>query len=255
MHSLPYCLLPLSKASLKEEDRCLYAFFLAIQALSEQRLTRLTLGDEILRRAELEIAQLSIDFFSNFYFSAACHHVSLYYSGTGNSLKKEYYLNQGMFYYQEIDHTLTQFEENLIMVRFFHSRPVMLEVHDFKNFVLGLPKVFYEISEKNLHDELPTGVWDLALAQTHLNKDNFSLFMKIMDIVNISLRQYRSRLMENVEESRKEMFFQLEDVHGSIVYEGVKFNFMKVDGGGLFQSVSEESAWKITQLTENELFP
>ena len=232
----------------------MYAFYLAVSAYAEQVSAHLTLAEETIRRAELEIANISLDHFTHFYFSCACHYVAFYYMGAGKCKKTSYYMNQGSFYFLELDREMNFYERNLKKIPAFMRGPKLDLLGDFSSLMQSLPKMFEITTDRKLHEELSGGIWDY-LKQGHVTRENYGLYLQILDIVQTALGRYRMDLIKKTVDCQIDTYFKLEELHDTIILSGMKMFFLsKVPDLSLMANI-EELGLTISLATENELFP
>ena len=237
------------------EMKCLFAFYLSALALSEQITAQLSFAQVTAKRCELEIAKLSTDYFSNFYFVGACHNMGAYFIGYGDLPRSRYYLLFGDFYFSENQNrTLDLYEKNLEKHRaFVVGGAEQHSPNEFAIFIKGLPKILEVSLDKSISEILLPGTWDY-LKNAVVTTENFMLFKQVIEAVFNAVSSYRQRLIKMMVDCHSETFFKSQHMHSFIIVEGFKLLFLSRIPD-ISPSAVEEIALKITLMTEHELFP
>nr|CAG4713162.1 unnamed protein product [Naegleria fowleri] len=240
-----------------EENRCLYAFYLAMLTCYYQFTAQLLRADETARKTEREIAKLSIDYYRNFYFAGTCHQMSIYYTGEGNMQRARYFLALTGYYVNENKkRELSPLERNLKKHRVFISSDVdsasMDTIGSFGFFLEKMPSLFELSSDKKLEDALPPGTLEYV-KEENVTADNYLIYMQIIELVFNAIKSYKVELIRTVVDCHSEIFFKSQHLHGALMVEGIKFVFLsKIPE--IAKNLMEEIALKISLMTEHELF-
>ena len=245
---------PRSHDELTVEEQCLFVLYLAIRSLAEQLCEQVENADKTARMAELELAKMSVEFHTNFYYCCACMYVSLFHHAMGNTEKSNYYSYQAKYYWSLGKPNLDQYELQLKKIELFWKNLYGSTMLDFRAFVFSMPAIYEVAVDNTLEDHLPEGVWDyVKIAQ--ITMSNYKIYMDIMQTVSISIQQYRTQTIAKMVDCNSDTFFQHEQLQATLVYEGVKFNFLNKLSDVAFVPILEEMAHDICLMTEHPLFP
>ncbi|EFC40981.1 hypothetical protein NAEGRDRAFT_80888 [Naegleria gruberi] len=218
-----------------------YAMFLAIKAICEQRTGLSDLAEETMKKAREALSKF-FDEHSNFYVSCCYAFMCIYESGCGRLKTAKYYLQSVNFYLDELSEeeqqNLTIYQKNLKKIRSFCK---VCSSND--SGVLSLLKDWPNVFEKTLGIQIPTE-WRTLLEQD-LTPNNYSTMIKVVETL---LHIVRMHLTKTGSERNLKIF----DMGSTIVFHGIRLGILSAVNRG--KELIEESALKITFGTENELF-
>jgi len=218
-----------------------FALFLALKAICEQRSGMPDLAEESMKRARDAISKI-FDEHSNFYVACTYAFMSIYESGCGRVKTARYYLQSVNFYFDEMSeeeqNSLTVFQKNLKRIKGF---AVVCSGND--THLSSLLKDWPNLFEKALGIQLPSE-WKAIISQD-IGITNYLPILKIIDAMYHMLRLY-------IAKSRAEKNVKIFDMAAPIVMGGMRIAILNTVNRG--KDIIEESALRITLCTENELF-
>ncbi|EFC38929.1 predicted protein [Naegleria gruberi] len=207
------------------------------------------------RKAELEIALLSLDHSTEFYWAAACHYIYLHYVSDGDNYKAGYYLAKVNYYFNSQKEKpspnkyfhLLEFHSSVVASRFNE------EANTFQSLMKGMSSMFYHYSNRKIEDTLLPGTWEYCM-NTKLCQQNYILFKQVSEFIFKNLAHFKLHTMKTLTDCHSEGFFKSQRLLALFVAEGYTILFMK-QIPEISYSVLEEACLKVTLLTENEVFP
>ncbi|EFC37988.1 predicted protein [Naegleria gruberi] len=236
------------------EMKCLYALYLALMSVSSQIVADLETVDKYLKKAEIEIATISVEHSTEFYWAVACHYLFIGFVGEGDQYKLGYYLAKVNYFIESQSETCTNpflkilcANSNLISSRY------KTEIFTLQTLLEGTRNMFHFFTNRKVEDVLLPGTWDYMM-NTKLSQQNYLLFKQVLDFIFKVFNHCKHDITKSVKDCHGEDFFKIQRLFACLLSEGFAFMFMKQIPEISF-NVMEEIALKITLMTEHELFP
>ncbi|EFC37986.1 predicted protein [Naegleria gruberi] len=235
------------------EMKCLYALYLALMSVSSQIVADLETVDKCLRKAEIEVALLSIDYSTEFYWAVACHYINVAYIGDGDQYKSRYYLSKVNFYLENHSENSNPFYRVLYTHSGVISSRFRNETFSLQTLLNGTKNMFEYFTNRKVEDVFLPGTWEYMM-NTKISQQNYLLFKQVSDYIFKVIGEHKFQAQRSLTDCHSTEYFKIQRLFTCMLTEGFSFMFMKQIPEISF-NVMEEIALKITLMTENEMFP
>ncbi|KAL9646143.1 hypothetical protein ABK040_008020 [Willaertia magna] len=227
--------------------------FYSIQSLCEQRLGLLEVAEESSKKAKKGLSK-RFDQIENYYIAATFTMLAIYEFGNNNINLSRYYLNATNFYFElkegkELNKYESGLKTTITLFKITHLTSVGITDDSLmQQSAKGLTEVFNCVTGKTIHPQVLEVLFK-TIAQ--LDESNVKSFVESIDLFG---QEVHKIMLEKIKESRtKDVFEGIDHLMHNLISNSWKIiAFSQV---GTENDLIEESAAKITELTENELFP
>ncbi|EFC36074.1 predicted protein [Naegleria gruberi] len=171
----------------------------------------------------------------------------------GNQIKASYYHTLINFYLDNEKTLRNRFYASLVHHKTLVSARFMKELNNMENLLDNMYQLFFYSVNRKLDEFLLPGTWDY-MRNTKITPQNYVLFKQVSHFIFKALMKHKSEAMKALTDCHSDGYFKHQRLFTTILSEGYAFLFLK-QIQEVSYSMMEESALRITLLTENELFP